>query len=140
MHLQLGLVDEVRVTTEQRLVRYQNLMAKHYDSNVRHRDFQVGDLVLRKVIGATRDPLQRQALTGKDLTGSRHGRGRAPTTSRRWTDESFNTHGTRSTYKNTTSRDNVKINDVSQFPSLFNFTATTSFTQTNFATIFYVPF
>ena len=56
MRLQLNLVDEVRVTAEQRMARYQNLMAKHYNSNVRLRDFQVGDLVLRKVIGTTRDP------------------------------------------------------------------------------------
>ncbi|XP_030930698.1 uncharacterized protein LOC115956470 [Quercus lobata] len=39
MCLQLNLVDEVKVTAEQRLARYQNLMAKHYNSNVRHRDF-----------------------------------------------------------------------------------------------------
>ena len=58
MHLQLNLIDEVRATVEQRLVRYQNLMVKHYNSNVRHRDFQVGDLVLRKLMGATRDPSQ----------------------------------------------------------------------------------
>ena len=58
MRLQLDLVDEVRVTAEQRLARYQNLMAKHYNSNVRHRDFQVGDLVLRKVMGTARDPSQ----------------------------------------------------------------------------------
>ena len=58
IHLQLDLVDKVHVTAEQRLARYQNLMAKHYNSNVRHRDFQVGDLVLRKVMGATRDPSQ----------------------------------------------------------------------------------
>ena len=58
MHLQLDLVDEVRVTAEQRLARYQNLMAKYYNSNVRHRDFQVGDLVLRKVMGATKDSSQ----------------------------------------------------------------------------------
>ena len=32
-------VEEVRAAVEQRLVRYQNLMAKHYNSNVRHRDF-----------------------------------------------------------------------------------------------------
>ena len=56
--LQLDLVDEVRATAEQRLARYQNLMAKYYNSNVRHRDFQVGDLVLWKVIGATKDPSQ----------------------------------------------------------------------------------
>ena len=58
MHLQLDLVDEVRVAVEQRLARYQNLMAKHYNSKVRHRDFQVGDLVIRKVMGATKDPSQ----------------------------------------------------------------------------------
>ena len=56
LRLQLDLVDEVRTTAEQRLAQYQNLMAKHYNSNVRHRDFQVGDLVLRKVMGAARDP------------------------------------------------------------------------------------
>ena len=48
MRLQLDLVDEVQATAEQRLARYQNLMAKHYNFNVRHKDFQVGDLVLRK--------------------------------------------------------------------------------------------
>ena len=57
MRLQLDLV-EVRATAEQRLARYQNLMAKHYNSNVRHKDFQVGDLVLRKVMGAAKDPSQ----------------------------------------------------------------------------------
>ena len=56
LRLQLDLVDEVRTAAEQRLARYQNLMAKHYNSNVRHRDFQVGDFVLRKVMGAARDP------------------------------------------------------------------------------------
>ena len=33
-------------------------MAKHYNSRVRHRDFKVGDLVLRKVMGVARDPTQ----------------------------------------------------------------------------------
>ena len=58
MHLQLDLIDEVRATAEQRLARYQDLMAKHYNSKVRCRDFKVGDLVLRKVKSATRDPSQ----------------------------------------------------------------------------------
>ena len=58
IHLQLDLVDEVRVTAEQRLARYQNRMAKHYNSRVRQRDFKVEDLVLRKVMGAARDPTQ----------------------------------------------------------------------------------
>ena len=33
-------------------------MAKHYNSKVKHRDFKVGDLILRNVMGATRDPTQ----------------------------------------------------------------------------------
>ena len=53
--LQLDLVDEVRVTAEQRLTLYQNLMAKYYNSRVRQRDFQVRDLILRKVTNAIRD-------------------------------------------------------------------------------------
>ena len=56
IRLQLDLVDEVRATTKQRLTRYQDFMAKHYNSKVKHRDFQVRDLVLRKVTGATGDP------------------------------------------------------------------------------------
>ena len=58
MPLQQDLVDEIRVVAEQRLARYQDCMVKHYNSQVQHRDFQVGDLVLRKVIGAARDPTQ----------------------------------------------------------------------------------
>ena len=58
MHLQLDLIKKVRATAKQRLARYQDLMTKHYNSRVRHRDFQVEDLVSRKVTGATRDPYQ----------------------------------------------------------------------------------
>ncbi|XP_075665139.1 uncharacterized protein LOC142634758 [Castanea sativa] len=54
LRLQLNLVDEVRAAAAQRLTRYQDMMAKHYNSKVRHRDFQVGDLVLRKVLGTTK--------------------------------------------------------------------------------------
>ena len=33
-------------------------MGKYYNSKVRHKDFQVGDLVLRKVMGSTKDTSQ----------------------------------------------------------------------------------
>ena len=56
MRLQLDLVDELRTVAEQRLAQYQDRMAQYYNSRVRHRDFQVGDLVLRKVMGVVRDP------------------------------------------------------------------------------------
>ena len=58
MRLQLDLLNEGRATAEQRLARYQDLMAKHYNSRVRHRDFKIGDLVLRKVMGTAKDPTQ----------------------------------------------------------------------------------
>ena len=60
MRLQLDLVDEARAVAEQRLSRYQNLMSEHYNTKVKHRVFQIGDLVLRKVMGATKDPSQRK--------------------------------------------------------------------------------
>ena len=55
MRLQLDLLDEVTATVEQRLERYQDLLAKHYNSRVKHRDFKVGDLILKKVMGTVRD-------------------------------------------------------------------------------------
>ncbi|XP_075640358.1 uncharacterized protein LOC142612119 [Castanea sativa] len=58
IRLQLDLVNEVRAITEQGLVQYQDLMAKYYKSRVKHQDFKVEDLVLRKVMGTTRDPTQ----------------------------------------------------------------------------------
>ena len=65
MRLQLDLVDEVRAIAEHRLARYQNLMSKHYNTRVRHRDFQIGDLVLRKIMGATKDPTQGKLEIGR---------------------------------------------------------------------------
>ena len=56
VHLQLDLIDEVRATVEKRLARYQDRMAKHYNSRVRHKDFQIGDLVLKKVMGVAKNP------------------------------------------------------------------------------------
>ena len=67
MRLQLDLIDEVKTTAEQRLAQYQDRMAKHYNSRVRHRDFKVGDLVLKKVMGTNRDPTQGKL--GPNLEG-----------------------------------------------------------------------
>ena len=39
MRLQLDLLDEVRATIKQRIARYQNLMAKHYNTKVKPRHF-----------------------------------------------------------------------------------------------------
>ena len=56
IHLQLDLLDKVKTVAGQQMACYQDLMAKHYNTKVRHRHFEVGDLVLKKVTTATRDP------------------------------------------------------------------------------------
>ena len=54
--LNLDLIDEVRMDAEQRTARYKNLMAKQYDVMVKPRRFNIGDLVLKMVFLATRNP------------------------------------------------------------------------------------
>uniref|UniRef100_A0A2N9FQ85 Uncharacterized protein n=1 Tax=Fagus sylvatica TaxID=28930 RepID=A0A2N9FQ85_FAGSY len=54
----LDLVDEVRDQAEARTRVYQQRMARYYDRRVKHREFKVRDLVLRKVTLATKDPTQ----------------------------------------------------------------------------------
>uniref|UniRef100_A0A2N9F1K7 Uncharacterized protein n=1 Tax=Fagus sylvatica TaxID=28930 RepID=A0A2N9F1K7_FAGSY len=56
LRLNLDLTDEVRETAEARMKRYQEKMARHYNSKVKPRQLSVGDLVLRKVTLATRNP------------------------------------------------------------------------------------
>ena len=54
--LNLDLIDEVRMNTEQRIARYKNLMARQYDAMVKPRRFNIGDLILKMVSLATRNP------------------------------------------------------------------------------------
>ena len=56
LYLNLDLIDEVRVDAEHRTARYKNLMAKRYDAMVKLRRFSIGDLVLKKVSLATKNP------------------------------------------------------------------------------------
>ena len=58
--LNLDLIDEVRMDAEQRTARYKNLMAKQYDAMVKPRHFNIGDLVLKRVFSATRNPAHRK--------------------------------------------------------------------------------
>uniref|UniRef100_A0A2N9GFI3 RNA-directed DNA polymerase n=1 Tax=Fagus sylvatica TaxID=28930 RepID=A0A2N9GFI3_FAGSY len=52
----LDLVDEVRDQAEARTRVYQQRMARYYDRRVKHREFKVGDLVLRKVTPRNKGP------------------------------------------------------------------------------------
>ena len=56
LRLNLDLFDEVRMDAEQRTARYKSLMARQYDAMVKLRRFNIGDLVLKRVSLATRNP------------------------------------------------------------------------------------
>ena len=56
LRLNLDLIDEVRMDAEQRTARYKSLMARKYDAMVKPRRFNIGDLVLKRVSLATRNP------------------------------------------------------------------------------------
>ena len=56
LHLNLDLIDKVRMDAEQRTARYKNLMARQYDAMVKSKRFNIGDLVLKRVSLATRNP------------------------------------------------------------------------------------
>ena len=56
LRLNLDLIDEVRTNAEQRIARYKNLMARQYDVMVKPSRFNLGDLILKRVSLATRNP------------------------------------------------------------------------------------
>ena len=56
LRLNLDLIDEVRMDAEQRTARYNNLMARQYDAMVKPRRFNIRDLILKRIILATRNP------------------------------------------------------------------------------------
>ena len=56
--MNLDLLDEARDQAEAKTIAYQQKMAHYHDWRVKHKEFKVGDLVLRKVILATKDPAQ----------------------------------------------------------------------------------
>ena len=56
LRLNLDLIDKVRMDAEYRTAKYRNLMARQYDAMVKLRCFNIGDLVLKKVSLATKDP------------------------------------------------------------------------------------
>ena len=54
--LNLDLIDEVKTDANERTARYKNLMARQHDAMVKPRRFNIGDLVLKKVSLATKNP------------------------------------------------------------------------------------
>ena len=56
LRLNLNLIDGVRINAEERTARFKNLMARQHDAMVKPRRFNIGDLVLKKVSLATKNP------------------------------------------------------------------------------------
>ncbi|XP_065620921.1 uncharacterized protein LOC136063864 [Quercus suber] len=56
LRVNLDLIDEVRTDAEQRMARYKNLMARQYDAMVKLRRFNIGDLILKRISLATKNP------------------------------------------------------------------------------------
>ena len=54
--LNLDLIEKVRTDTEERTTTYKNLLARQHDAMVKPRRFNIGDLVLKKVSLATKNP------------------------------------------------------------------------------------
>ena len=58
LKLNLDCLDEVRDLAFQRMTKYQQKMAQYDNQRVKLKRFNIGDLVLRKVTPATKDPTQ----------------------------------------------------------------------------------
>ena len=58
LKLNLDCLDEVRGQASQRMIKYQKKMAEYYNQRVKLKRFNIGDLVLRKVTPATKEPAQ----------------------------------------------------------------------------------
>ena len=54
----LDLIDEVREKAMKQMAKHKEAMARYYNRKVKVRMFNIGDLVLRKVSQATKDPSQ----------------------------------------------------------------------------------
>ena len=54
----LDLIEEKRENVMVQLAHYQQKLKQGYDANVKLRPLTLGDLVLRKVVGATKNPAQ----------------------------------------------------------------------------------
>ena len=56
LRLNLDCLDKVRDKASSRMAKFQQKMAEYYNKRVKLRQFDIGDLVLRKVTTRTKDP------------------------------------------------------------------------------------
>ena len=58
LRVNLDCLDEVRDKASSKMTKYQLKMAEYYNKRVKLRRLDIGDLVLRKITTATKDPAQ----------------------------------------------------------------------------------
>ena len=58
----LDLIEEKRENTMVQLAHYQQKLKQGYDAKVKLRPLTLSDLVLRKVVGATKNPADRKSV------------------------------------------------------------------------------
>ena len=58
LQINLDCLDEVRENASSRMEKYRQKMAEYYNRRVKLRQLEIGDIVLRKVSIATKDPNQ----------------------------------------------------------------------------------
>ena len=69
LRINLDFLDKSRDGASHKMVKYKQKMAEYYNKRVKLRQLNIGDLVLRKVTPATKDPLRGSlAQLGKDPT------------------------------------------------------------------------
>ena len=56
LKLNLDCLDKIRDQASQKMTKYQQKMAEYYNQRVKLKRFSIGDLVLRKVTPAMKDP------------------------------------------------------------------------------------
>ena len=69
LRVNLDCLDEVRDEASQKMTRYQQKMVEYYNKRVKLRRLNIGDLVLRRVTLATKDPTQAWTNLGRSLQG-----------------------------------------------------------------------
>ena len=81
LRVNLDYLDEVKDEASQKMTRYQQTIAEYYNKRVKLRKLNIGDLILRRVMSATKDPTQgKLGPTWKDPTRSSITRDKAATT------------------------------------------------------------
>ena len=103
--LSLNLIDEVRMDAEHRTVRYKNVIARQHDAMVRPRHFNIGDLVLKRVSLATKNPTHgKLGPNWEDPTKLSIAENKDPTTWKLWTEGNWSTLGMLDTQEGITSK------------------------------------